>query len=89
MANKNLTVMKDAVGQELHVGDRVAYIITDSYTGMRLIGENAVQTGTISKINPKTVEIKNTSWNHASWLASGSYYQTRKVPHRVIKIAKE
>lgn len=79
--------MKDAIGQELHVGDKVAYIITDSYSGMKLIGVHAVQTGTIEKINDRTVTIKDTSWNHASWMASGVYNKTRKVPHRVIKIA--
>lgn len=79
--------MKDAVGQELHVGDKVAYIITDSYAGMKLIGEHAVQTGTVAKINPKTVELKDTSYNHAGWHRSGAYHQTRKVPHRVIKIS--
>lgn len=79
--------MKDAVGQELKVGDKVAYIITDDYSGMRLIGVNAVQTGTIAKINDVTVTLKDTSFNHAPWYTSGDRRWTRKVPHRVIKIA--
>lgn len=78
--------MKDAVGQELHVGDKVAYIITDRMSGMKLIGVHAVQTGTIERINEKTVSLKDTSYNHAGWYASGEYRRTRKVPHRVIKI---
>lgn len=79
--------MKDAVGQELQIGDKVAYIITDSYAGMKLIGEHAVQTGVVERLGPRTVFLKDTSWDHRSWLADAPYHHTRKVPHRVIKIA--
>ena len=81
--------MKDAVGQELHVGDKVAYIITDRYSGMKLIGEHAVQTGIIEKISDQTVFLKDTSYNHAWYGKSGEYRKTRKVPHRVIKLSHD
>lgn len=79
--------MKDAVGQELHIGDRVAYIVTSPWAGMQLIGQfQSIQTGTIEKINKSTVSLKDTSYNHKSWYASGECYKTRKVPHRVVKL---
>ena len=78
--------MKDAVGQELKVGDKVAYIVTNPYAGMQLIGINAIQTGTIEKLGERSVFIKDTSFNHKPWYSSGECYKTRKVPHRVIKI---
>lgn len=78
--------MKDAIGQELHVGDKVAYIITSEWAGMQLKHPNAFATGTIEKINKDTVSLKDTSYNHCGWWGSGEKYSTRKVPHRVVKI---
>ena len=78
--------MKDAIGQELHVGDKVAYIITSKWAGMQLKSPNAFATGTIEKINKATVSLKDTSYNHAGFFSSGKKYYTRKVPHRVVKI---
>ena len=78
--------MKDAIGQELHVGDKVAYIITSRWAGMQLEKPNAFATGTIEKINEDTVSLKDTSYNHIGWCRSGEKFSTRKVPHRVVKI---
>lgn len=78
--------MKDAVGQELHVGDKVAYVITQYWAGMQLKGGNPFATGRVSKINEKTISIDETSYNHAFYGSSGERRYTRKVPHRVVKI---
>lgn len=78
--------MKDAIGQELHVGDKVAYIITSRWAGMQLKSGNPFATGTIEKINKETVSLKDTSYNHTGYWKSGEYRKTRKVPHRIIKI---
>lgn len=78
--------MKDAIGQELKVGDKVAYVITSKWAGMQLKSGNPFATGTVEKINKATVSLKDTSYNHAGFFASGEVHSTRKAPHRVVKI---
>ena len=72
---------KDALGKELNVGDRVAFLDCDYRNGFQRMDE-----GIVNKLCEAMVHIVDTKKKHFKWTSSASEREVYRKYNRVIKL---